>query len=161
LTPEVHIREALDSDSERLIRLIAEVFAEYPGCVLDVDGEMPQLRRPASAFAEWGGRLWVAERGDLIEGCVGFTAQGSVAELKHLYVASRARGRGLGGRLCELVEKEAARRGHDSIELWTDTRFRDAHRLYERRGYAGGRRTRELRDLSASVELYYQKSLRR
>ena len=89
------------------------------------------------------------ERGDL---------QG-VAELKHLYVASSARGRGLGTRLCELVEEEARRLGHDRIELWTDTRFKDAHRLYERRGYTRGPHTRELHDLSASVEFYYQKSL--
>jgi len=155
----VKIREADDSDSEELIRLIGGVFAEYPGCVLDVDGEMPQLRRPASAFTAWGGRLWVAERGDRIEGCGGLSVRDGVAELKHLYVASSARGRGLGTRLCELVEEEARRLGHDRIELWTDTRFKDAHRLYERRGYTRGPHTRELHDLSASVEFYYQKSL--
>jgi len=155
----VKIRDADDSDSEELIRLIGGVFAEYPGCVLDVDGEMPQLRRPASAFTAWGGRLWVAERDDRIEGCGGLSVRDGVAELKHLYVASSARGRGLGTRLCELVEEEARRLGHDRIELWTDTRFKDAHRLYERRGYTRGPHTRELHDLSASVEFYYQKSL--
>ena len=154
------IREARDSDSEQLIELIGEVFAEYPGCVLDVDGEMPQLRRPASAFAEWDGRLWVAEQGGRIEGCVGLAVDDGGAELKHLYVARAARGRGLGNRLCQLVEDEAARRGHDAIELWSDTRFQDAHRLYERRGYARGLQTRELHDLSASVEYQYRKSLR-
>jgi putative acetyltransferase len=159
LTSEVCIRQALDSDSERLIRLIGDVFAEYPGCVLDVDGEMPHLRRPASAFAAWGGRLWVAELDGRVQGCVGFTVHEGVAELKHLYVSRPARGRGLGNRLCELVEQEAAQRGHHTIELWTDTRFRDAHRLYERRAYARGHQTRELHDLSASVELNYQKSL--
>jgi putative acetyltransferase len=156
---DVRIREARDSDSEQLIRLIGDVFAEYPGCVLDVDGEMPQLRRPASAFGEWGGRLWVAGRGDRVEACVGFSVHDGVAELKHLYVANSARGRGLGNRLCELVEEEVRRRGHDRIELWTDTRFTDAHRLYDRRGYARGPQTRELHDLSASVEYHYQKSL--
>jgi putative acetyltransferase len=159
LTLDVRIREAVDSDSEQLIQLIGGVFDEYPGCVLDVDGEMPQLRRPASAFGEWGGRLWVAQLSDRVEGCVGLSVHEAVAELKHLYVSRSTRGRGLGNRLCELVEEEARRRGHQRIELWTDTRFRDAHRLYERRGYARGVRTRELHDLSASVEYFYEKSL--
>ncbi|MBO0681804.1 MAG: GNAT family N-acetyltransferase [Candidatus Dormibacteraeota bacterium] len=153
------LRDARDGDAEQLIELIADVFAEYPGCVLDVDGEMPQLRSPASAFAEWQGRLWVAESGARIVGCAGLTAIHGVAELKHLYVAAQARRRGLGGRLCELVEAEARRRGHSRIELWTDTRFGDAHRLYESRGYVRGREVRELHDLSASVEYFYSKPL--
>jgi putative acetyltransferase len=152
------IRSARDSDSEQLIRLIGDVYAEYSGCVLDVDAELPHLRAPASAFVAWGGRLWVAGGADRIEGCGGLSVHRGVAELKHLYVERAARGRGLGNRLCELVEDEARRRGHDRIVLWSDTRFLDAHRLYERRGYARGP-TRELNDLSASVEYHYQKSL--
>ena len=159
MTPDLHIREARDSDSEQLIRLISDVFAEYPGCVLDVDGELPHLRRPASAFGEWGGRLWVALRGEVVEGSAGLSVRDGVAELKHLYVARSARRRGLGGRLCGLVEEEARRRGHHRIELWTDTRFREAHRLYERRGYVLGPHVRELHDLSASIEFFYDKAL--
>jgi len=152
------VRDARDSDSEQLIRLIGEVFAEYPGCVLDVDGEMPHLRRPASAFARWGGRFWVAEDGRVVA-CVGLATHDGIAELKHLYVAAGARRHGLGGRLCELVEAEATRRGHRRIELWSDTRFLDAHRLYEARGYVRSAQTRELNDLSRSVELLYRKVL--
>ena len=159
VTLDLHIREARDSDSDQLIRLISDVFAEYPGCILDVDGELPHLRRPASAFGEWGGRLWVALRGEGVEGSGGLSVRDGVAELKHLYVARSARRRGLGNRLCDLVEEEARRRGHHRIELWTDTRFRDAHRVYERRGYVLGPHVRELHDLSGSVEFFYQKSL--
>jgi putative acetyltransferase len=153
------VRDALDSDSERLIRLIGEVFAEYPGCVMDVDGEMPHLRRPASAFAGWGGRFWVAEQDGQVVACVGLAAHDGTAELKHLYVAATSRRRGLGGRLCELVEAEARRRGLGRIDLWSDTRFLDAHRLYESRGYVRGPWTRDLHDLSRSVEYLYSKSL--
>jgi putative acetyltransferase len=153
------VRDALDSDSEQLVRLIREVFAEYPGCALDVDGEMPHLRRPASAFAAWLGRFWVAEQAGEVVACVGLAAQDGTAELKHLYVAARARRQGLGGHLCELVEAEARRRGLQRVELWSDTRFLDAHRLYESRGYSRSSRTRELHDLSRSVERFYSKVL--
>ena len=41
----LQIRDARDDDEPGLIALIAGVFAEYPGCVMDVDGELPELRR--------------------------------------------------------------------------------------------------------------------
>jgi GNAT superfamily N-acetyltransferase len=153
------VRDALDSDSEQLISLIGEVFAEYPGCVLDVDGEMPHLRRPASAFAGWRGRLWVADQHRRVVACAALATHDGTAELRHLYVAAHARRQGLGGHLCEQVESEARRRGHRRIELWTDTRFLDAHRLYESRGYVRGPWTRDLHDLSRSVEYLYSRSL--
>ena len=156
---KVVIREGLDSDSEELIALIASIFAEYPGCVLDVDGEAPHLRRPASAFAGWGGGLWVAELNGRMVGCVGFADRGDAVELKHLYVATAARRRGLGGRLTRLVEEWARALGRTRLELWTDTRFIDAHRLYERLGYERGPETRALLDLSRTIEYFYSKRL--
>jgi putative acetyltransferase len=152
------IRDARDDDSAQLIALIEAVYAEYPGCVLDVDGEAPHLRRPASAFAERGGRLWVAESAGAVVACGGFADRGEALELLGLYVAPSARRRGLAGRLAALVERAAVERGRARVELWTDTRFLDAHRLYERLGYVRGG-TRELRDLSRSVEHHYRKSL--
>ena len=158
----VHVRDARDDDSDALIELIGSVFAEYPGCVLDVDGELPELRAIASAFARWNGRFWVATLAEQVVGCVGLSqsAERGGIELRKLYVASRARRAGLGNRLCELVECEAATRWARFVELWTDTRFVDAHRLYERRDYVRGPDTRLLHDLSNSVEYYYRKTLR-
>jgi len=159
LPREPTIRDGQNSDSDALIALIASVYAEYPGCVLDVDGEAPHLRRPASAFGEWGGRLWVSELHGQIAGCVGFADHGEAVEVKHLYVAPAARRRGLGGRLARLVEERARDLGRTRVELWTDTRFTDAHRLYERLGYERGPETRELNDLSGTIEYFYSKRL--
>jgi putative acetyltransferase len=60
--PELHttpaaprIRAARDSDAGGLISLIGDVYAEYPGCILDVDGEEPDLRAICSAYAAKGG----------------------------------------------------------------------------------------------------------
>src|SRR5262245_46854678 len=59
--PALTIRDARDDDSWDLIGLIAACWADYPGCILDVHGEEPWLLRPASAYQDQGGRLWVAE----------------------------------------------------------------------------------------------------
>ena len=155
------IREATDADSEGVIRVIEGVFTEYPGCLLDVDGEAPHLRRVASAFAAWGGRFWVAEEDGKVVASGGYRAvsAGEGAELKHLYVSAAARRRDLGNSLTEMAEREAAAAGAHFIELWTDTRFADAHRLYERRDYIRGAETRELNDVSRSVEFYFRKQI--
>lgn len=154
------IRDARDDDAEGLIALIGGCFAEYPGCVLDVDGEMPQLRAIASSFDEHGGRFWTAEVDGTIVGCVGIApAEQNGAELKHLYVAKSARRMGLGSRFVNMVEVEARSRGAELVEMWSDTRFLDAHRLYERLGYKRSAQTRELHDLSSSVEFHFSKRL--
>lgn len=154
--PEPSIRPARDSDSAALIALIGGCFAEYPGCVLDVDGEEPWLRAPASAYAEMGGRLWVASVGETVVGCIGLRPGGV---LKSLYVAGSARRRGLGSRLVGIVERAAREAGERRILLWSDTRFTDAHRLYERLGYRRTGRSRELHDLSASTEYEFCREL--
>ena len=157
---DIVLRPARDDDAAGLIALIAGCFAEYPGCILDVDGEMPYLRRIAGAFAEVDGEFWVAEHRRRLVGSVGLRPrrQGTIA-LVNLYVARSARRRGLGARLTGLVEDGARRRRADVVDLWSDTRFRDAHRLYERLGYRRMPETRHLSDLSSSVEFRFIKAV--
>jgi GNAT superfamily N-acetyltransferase len=173
----VPLRPARDADADGLIELIAACWSEYPGTVMDVDGELPHLRAIATAFRSWGGRAWVAEAGGHVIGSVGVvpteppaagateqpaagaTGDGGGVELRMLYVRASARRSGLGGRLLGLAEAEARRREAGRIELWSDTRFTTAHRFYERRGYQRGPAARELHDLSASVEYYFSKPL--
>ena len=154
------VRDSRDDDAAGLIELLGGCFSEYPGCVLDVDGEMPQLRAIASTFAEHGGRFWTAELDGTIVACVGIApVDPSGAELKHLYVAKSARRMGLGTSFVNIVEAEARARGATIVEMWSDTRFSDAHRLYERLGYVRSSKTRELHDLSNSVEYHFSKKL--
>lgn len=157
--PETLVRPARDDDEDGLIAVIGGCFAEYPGCVLDVDGEIPELRAIDSHVRRRDGRFWVAELAGRVVGCVGAVPTADGMELVKLYVDRTARGRGIGGRLVALVEDEAALRRSGFIELWTDTRFSDAHRLYERLGYRRLPETRALHDLSSSVEYHYMKRL--
>ena len=153
----VTLRRATDADSDAMIRLIGDVFAEYPGCVLDVDREEPELRAPGTLFD----RAWVAEdaRGAVL-GCIAFAERDAGrAELKKLYVSQDARGLGLGRRLVALVEEEARGRGLSVVELWSDTRFLTAHAVYDRLGYVGTGRERDLHDLSHTTEWHFEKRL--
>lgn len=158
---QVKIREARDDDADQLIDLIERCYAEYKGFVLDVDGEAPELRAIATYHAEHGGRFWVAESAGRLLACAGLVAgpEPEVMEMKKVYVAKEARQMGLGARLCSLVEAEAMSRRAVAVELWSDIRFEDAHRLYEKRGYLRGPKTRELHDRSRSVEHYFRKQL--
>jgi GNAT superfamily N-acetyltransferase len=156
------IRSASDSDSDALIKLIAGVYAEYPGLVLDVDGDMPELRAPAAVIRRAQGRWWLAEDDDGIIGsvCVEPAPDGTI-ELKKLFIAPITRRRGLGAHLVTLAESEARFRGAETMQLWTDTRFEDSHRLYERMGYRREDATRARNDASHSVEYHFVKDLRR
>jgi putative acetyltransferase len=155
------IRGARDGDAWDLIGVIAECWAEFPGCVMDVHAELPEMLRPASHYEALHGRCWVADRLGRTVGMIALspTDDARVVALQKLYVAHVARGKGLGATLVDLVEEEARRRDAVAIELWSDTRFAGAHRLYERLGYARAEQTRQLQDLSNSVEYHFRKEL--
>ena len=151
------IRDAQDADADGVIALIEPIFAEYD-CVFDVDDEMPDLRTPASVFTDAGGRFFVAECDGKIVGSIGYQPIDiTTAELHRLYVDRSHRQYGLGKELCALVEEQAIAQGADTLVLWTDTRFTKAHSLYEKRGYVRQSETRELHDLSNTVEYQFIK----
>ena len=45
------LRAARDADAADIIELIAAAYAEYPGCVLDIEADMPELKAPARSYA--------------------------------------------------------------------------------------------------------------
>jgi putative acetyltransferase len=151
------LRPGTDSDSAGVIALIRRIYAEYEGCVLDVDREEPGLRAPASSYD----RFWVLEEeeGSRVVGCSACTIGRDHVEVKKVYLDRDLRGRGWGRRLVEVVEETARGLGIRRIELWSDTRFTTAHRVYERLGYARLPESRELHDLSNSTEYHYRKEL--
>lgn len=159
---DVIVRDAEDTDAERVIDLISGVYEEYPGCVLLVDDEEPELKAPASSFSHMGGRFWVAECQDRLCGTVAITPTDApgVARLHKLYVANAARGRGIGETLCKLAERWARDdMKADLMMLYTDSRFLDSHRLYERLGYVRQPGLLQRADASNSVEHVFTKRL--
>ena len=155
------LRPATDEDAWGLIALIGACWGEYPGCVMDVHGECRELLSPATAFADAAGQLWVlTDACGTVIASVGYQPRGTdVVELERLYVAWSWRRQGWGRRLAGLVEDAARHAGAAALELWSDSRFADAHVLYDALGYRRSGRERELHDLSHTVEWHFSKAL--
>jgi GNAT superfamily N-acetyltransferase len=160
VTGAVAIRPGRDGDAEGFIALIGAAWAEYPGCVLDLDGEVPELRALATHFDKADGALWAAERGGAVVGMIGtrpLPEPGSAWEICRLYLAAGQRGTGLAQRLLRLAEDHARAQGAARLVLWTDTRFDRAHRFYEKQGYVRQGAIRALGDSSNTLEFRYAK----
>lgn len=158
------LRPVKDADADAVTALVAGVYAEYPGCVLDLPGVDADLAAPRATIDAKQGDLWVVEdeHGQVVAMC-GWTPvaeRPQAIELKRLYVKADRRGRGLGRWLVEQVEQVARERGAEVVELWSDTRFADAHRLYERLGYDRLTETRRLHDPSDTTEYQFRRVLR-
>ena len=122
----MRVRRAVASDSAAAAAIVRTVYEEF-GFTWDEQGYHADLRDVEASYAAF----FVAERGGQIVGTAGLTSHGS---LERLYVLSEARGSGAGSALLTAVAAEARRRGHVQLEIWSDKRFTDAHRLYERHG---------------------------
>ena len=152
------VREARDDDASELISLYDACWGGYEGMILDTEGEMVHLNHIATHYRDIGGYAWIAERHGHIAGSVAWCpTDGGGAELQMLYVMPNARRRGLASYLVGMVERDVA--GHEvlALELWSDTRFTDAHRLYRSLGWVQLRESRYVDDLSKSTEYHFVK----
>ena len=158
--PEPLVRRLRDADAAAVVELVRTCWSEYEGCIYDED-EMRHLRRPASHYAALGGDAWVAVRGERLLGSVACrpAAVPDVLELQLLYVWPEARRQGMASMLVGRVEGEARRRRATRVELWSDSRFTAAHRMYEVLGYRRQPGARHLDDVSATVEWPFAKEL--
>ena len=117
--------------------VVKAVFDEY-GFPFDEDGYDADLIDPAAHYDGKTGWFAVAQDSDgWVVGCIGLTDEGSgVFELHRLYVLAEARKDGLGSRLVQWVLDRARLKGARVVVLYSDIAFTDAHRLYERFGFA-------------------------
>ncbi len=152
------IRPGRDSDADGFIALIGACWSLYPGCRLDVDLELPELRALASYFAGQGGFLWAAEQDGRITGMIGVRPlDAGTWEICKVYVAPALHGSGLAHALLDAAEGHVIAAGATELVLWTDTRFDRAHRFYEKRSYVRAGPIRVLHDISNSLEFRYAK----
>ncbi len=134
---DVTLRPAREEDAPRIREIIARIYADY-GDVLDIEREDPHLREPGAYFRASGGELWVAEAGvvpAIVAGSGGVVFRNDEAEVKTVYVAHEFRRRGIARRLVDLAIDHARDAGQSKIMLWSDTRFAEAHALYESMGF--------------------------
>jgi len=152
---ELIIRQAEDSDAEGLINMIEGCFHEYDGCVMDVDGVDAGLKAIKSYVEAADGEFWVVVDGGQVVASVGYMCHGTnQVELVRMYVDKNYRRMGLASKLLSLVRDAAKRRGA-KIDMWSDTRFVEAHAFYIYHGYAKQDETRELNDPSNTLEFHF------
>ncbi|MEE8259288.1 MAG: GNAT family N-acetyltransferase [Sphingomonadales bacterium] len=155
----ISIRRARDNDAAGLIDLIGTIFKDYENCILDLADLDKELLTIDTAMRAQGGKFWMATFENRIVGSIGYGLKGDFVELKRLYVAKDCRGTGLASKLAGLVYNAAGNVGAGAIELWSDTRFIEAHAFYLKHGFEKQPETRDLHDLSNSSEYHFIKKL--
>ena len=129
------IRPGTHDDAPGVVALIGRVFVEY-GWIYDPPTEVPDLFGFDAHYAAPHGAFWVVLDGARVVGSVGVDRRGTdLAELHRLYLDPDQRGRGLGQALVRLVLDWCRAQALGRLELWSDTRFEHAHRLYLRLGF--------------------------
>ena len=158
LPRQITIRLGRDSDADGFIALIGACWEQYPGVVLDVDGEMPELRALATHYRGKRGTLWAAEADGRVVGMVAVVPHDAGAwEICRVYALPSLHGSGLGRRLLDTAEAHALAAAATRLMLWSDTRFDRAHRFYEKHSYVRHGPIRVLQDISDSLEFGYAK----
>ena len=126
LAAPARVRPAVAADSAAAAVVVRTVYDEY-GFTWDEGGYHADLLDVEAAYAAF----FVAELDGRIVGTAGLSEHGS---LERFYVVPEARGAGAGSALLAAVAEEARSRGRARLEIWSDKRFEDAHRLYRRHG---------------------------
>jgi len=147
------IRPAAGTDSLAAAEVVRAVFEEY-GFSWDPDDYCADLYDIQTHYLDEGAHFWVAEidgqvvgttaleRFEQLPGAVGSTwemagklrAGGADCSLERLYVHPASRGLGLGRALLETTLAKARESGRRAMEIWSDKKLLNAHRLY---GHSG------------------------
>lgn len=129
--------EAVDAAGDEAQRLVAsyvaEIAATFPGGfdpAASVSADPAELSPPRGAF------LVVRDDDGAAIGCGGVKLlDADTAEIKRMWLAPAARGRGLGRRLLEALEEAARGLGATEGRLDTNATLESALALYERAGW--------------------------
>jgi len=125
-------REALESEAARTLigALNAELSGEYP------EPGATHFRLDGDDVGEGRGAFVVAYMDGVAVGCGAVRKmEGETAELKRMYVAPEARGKGIGRAVLEALEAEARRLGVKTLLLETGIRQAAATAMYRSAGY--------------------------
>lgn len=147
------LRPAQPPDLPVISDIISSVFDEYGWTFVEID-ELPDLVFFESHYADPNRAVLLAltNEDDHVIGSIALKNGGRGPYLSRVYLRAEYRGFGLGKWMTSHVLEMAKSRGFNSAHLWTDTRFLDAHRMYERLGFRMTGELRSLHDVNRSFE---------
>jgi putative acetyltransferase len=133
----VTVRSVSLDDVPAVVKLVAQVLAEFGlefGKGSPTDEEL--LRLPSS-YADHGGAFWVAvdASGQIVGTCGAFPVEDADLEVRKMYLLPAARGTGAGRALLDVCVAWAKGRGARRLVLDTTERMQSAIAFYEKHGF--------------------------
>ena len=132
----MNLREATPSDRPAILALARTSLAEF-GLEFGVGAATDsQLEAVPGSYADHGGMFWVMTEGEQLLGMAGMFPVGDrILELRKMYFAKAARGRGLGRLMLARCLDFARERDAQSVVLDTMDAMQGAIALYEKAGF--------------------------
>ena len=149
----IEIQPATQNDQASIIAVIQSVFDEY-SFILDLENEMADLVDLERNYDFVKGAFFVCTIDGQVVGTIGVKIEPEnkeQSEIYRLYLLSEFRGKSIGYKLLDKACEWAEWTGIKRVELWSDTGFTAAHRLYTRYGFTRGPE-RQLTDINNSRE---------
>ena len=135
------LREARREDVAAIVKMLAD--DQLGKSRENLDDMTPYLKAFNAIVADPQNSLWVWDEQGKVVGCLqltylpGISQKGAWrAQVEGVRVESSRRGAGIGNRMMTTVMQMARERGCYQMQLTTDKRRLDAHRFYERLGFA-------------------------
>ena len=133
------VRPIKSRDNDGVAEMLRSVMPEFGADGDGTSGVDEEIDAMCEAYRGARAGYWIVQRGDRIVGGGGFAplsgGPADVCELRKMYFASEARGRGLGRRLLELILAAAAEAGYRRCYAETLTHMAAARRLYEQNDF--------------------------
>jgi GNAT superfamily N-acetyltransferase len=122
--------------SDPVARALVDAMVEEIGALYEPGLPRGSSASPAELSPPGGGFVVLWEDGRAVAGGGIKRIDEQACEIKRMYVAPDARGRGLGRALLEALEDLARERGYAVARLDTGAKQPRSQRMYERAGYA-------------------------
>lgn len=150
---DLKIRPYKDEDANAVLSFIFQNFVEY-NAILDIEGYDKDVVDIPNAYRN--GHFWILEKAGKAIGSIAVLPEKDGASIHRLYLDPAERGHKYGTLLLRraMVWAKAAKKS--PLWLWTDVRFKHAHRLYEDNGFIRTE-SRICDDIERSREFKYER----
>ena len=127
-------------DDLAVAQVIRQVMTEFACVGTGYSIEDPEITAMSAAYADARNRFFVlTDAGDAVVGCGGYGElageDGTICELRKMYLLPAARGHGQGKQLMDRCLREAKAAGYRQMYLETVARMTTANALYRKYGF--------------------------